>query len=86
MKDDGGAIAALLFSLPFLALGYLYAFQREASWRYTVWLNKTKGVKSERTDAWDKSMRVSGIVCIALSLCTMTGAIVYLCIEHLTRH
>ncbi len=51
-----------------IAFGLFSLFNRNFMWQITEWSNSMKGVKSERTDAWEHSNGCTAGVSIILGL------------------
>ena len=57
------------FSGAFLVLiGVLSIFAKDFMWGITVWNNRNRGVVSERTDHWDVSTTIGGVMAILAGL------------------
>ena len=57
-----------------VGLGLLSIFAKDFMWNLTQISNQMKGVASERTDWWDTSTTIGGIVAIVLGLVTFVLA------------
>ncbi len=57
-------LGALCVSVGIIGLGLLMIFGRDFTWGLTEFSNQTRGVESERTEVWDSSQIIYGIVAI----------------------
>ncbi len=60
-----GAIVLALFLIGY---GLLTFFGRDVVWGLTEWNNSLRGVASERTDAWEFSTTISGLVLLVVGV------------------
>ncbi len=58
----------ILASLVLIVIGLLCLFAKDFMWEWTQRNNEMKGVASERTDAWDQTTTIGGVVAIVLGI------------------
>ena len=62
--------------LLFLGIGLLSFFGRDWMWALTEWNNSWRGVASERTDNWELSITIGGIVAVLFGVALLAFGIV----------
>lgn len=60
--------AVILVVVLLVGMGLLSLLAPDLLWSWTQWNNEMKGVKSERTEWWDMSRAISGVVMIVVGL------------------
>lgn len=72
MNSDGGSTSAFVMILCFavisIGFGLLMIFARDLMWELTSWSNSWKGLRSERTEGWEASQVIGGIVFILIGV------------------
>ena len=53
-----------VIGLALIAFGIFMLINRDAMWTLTEWNNSMRGVKSERTDAWERGNGCTGALLI----------------------
>jgi hypothetical protein len=66
-----------VLGLAIIALGIFMLFNKDAMWTLTEWGNSLKGVKSERTDAWEQGNGCSGFAVIIFGVGLLVLSIMY---------
>ena len=54
-----------------VVLGLLSVFAKDLVWEFTEWSNQVRGLVSERTDWWDTSTTIGGIIAIVVGIAAM---------------
>jgi len=54
-----------------VVLGLLSVFAKDLVWEFTEWSNQARGLVSERTDWWDTSTTIGGIIAIVVGIAAM---------------
>jgi len=61
-------VFVLLMCLLCCGYGLLLIFAKDTAWNYIAWRNRNRGLASERTDQWDASASIQGVVLIVIGL------------------
>ena len=57
--------------LVLVVMGLLSVFAKDLVWEFTEWSNQARGLVSERTDWWDTSTTIGGIIAIVAGIALM---------------
>ncbi len=60
-----------VIGLILVVLGLLSVFAKDLVWTFTEWSNQAKGLVSERTDWWDTTTTIGGIIAILVGVAAM---------------
>ncbi len=55
-------------SLALIGIGLLCLFAKDTVWEWTQFRNDMKGVASERTDTWDTTTTIGGVVAVVVGI------------------
>ncbi|MBZ0283731.1 MAG: hypothetical protein K8L97_23545 [Anaerolineae bacterium] len=70
MSSDGSSAFIMVLCVSALCIGFglLTIFARDFMWELTAWGNSWKGLRSERTEGWEASQAISGIILILIGV------------------
>jgi len=54
-----------------VGLGLMSVFAKDIVWEFTEWSNQARGLVSERTDWWDTTTTIGGIIAILVGIAAM---------------
>ena len=60
-----------IIGLILVVLGLMSIFAKDIVWEFTEWSNRAKGLVSERTDWWDTTTTIGGIIAILAGVVLM---------------
>jgi hypothetical protein len=60
-----------VIGLILVGLGLMSVFAKDIVWEFTEWSNRAKGLVSERTDWWDTTTTIGGIIAIVVGIAAM---------------
>ena len=63
-----------VIGLILVGLGLMSVFAKDIVWEFTEWSNQARGLVSERTDWWDTSTTIGGIIAILVGIAAMAVA------------
>jgi hypothetical protein len=63
-----------VIGLILVGLGLMSVFAKDIVWEFTEWSNQARGLVSERTDWWDTSTTIGGIIAILVGIAAMAIA------------
>ena len=58
----------ICFSIMFVVIGLVGIFAKDWTWRWQEYKNRMGGIQSQRTDTWDTSTTIGGIIFVAIGV------------------